>query len=167
MSRETQVDEFEADGVRFRLKPLPVLVAERLAPALTALLTPAAATMFAAQTDATELGKALSGLQGAAEQLPKFREAFAAQCLVTLEEKAEGQVIWSELKGNVLEATFSRRHRRYYEWLARCINAEYGAFLAEIGQKLEGALKGSRWSSLIGSLGGSGDSPPTPESKTA
>ena len=162
MTRQDQVDEFEIEGVGFRLKPLSVVVAEALAPALTALVTPALAAMFAGQKDAAELGKALSGLAHSVGQAPKFREAFAAQCSVTL-GKAEDQVIWSELKGKVLEDTFRRRHLLYYKWLARCIEAEFGAFLAELGQSLEEAMTASPLSSLLGSLGESGDSPPTSE----
>jgi tail assembly chaperone len=165
MTRADHVDEFEIDGVGFRLKPLPALVAEKLAPAVTAMLTPAVAALFAGQSSVAELGQALRGLEGAAEQLPKFREAFAAQSLVTIGE-AEGQAVWSELKGKVFDDTFRRKHTLYFKWLGRCISTEYGSFLAEIGQGLEEALKGSRWSSLIGSLGGSGDSPVTPESAT-
>jgi hypothetical protein len=166
MSRDDQVDEFEIDGVGFRLKPLPVLVAEKLAPAVTSLVTPALAAMFAGPTNVSELGKALQLLSGSAEQLPKFREALAAQCSVTFGE-VEGQVIWAELKGKVLDETFRRKHLLYFKWLAHCLEKEYGDFLGEIGQRLTSALKASPWSSLLGSLGGSGDSPPTPESATA
>lgn len=165
MSRE-EYDEFEIDGVGFRLKPLPALVAEKLAPAVTALVTPALAAMFSGQTSVTELGQALAGLSGSAEQLPKFREAFAAQCSVTYGE-VEGQVIWAELKGKVFDDTFRRKHLLYFKWIALCLEKEYGDFLGAIGQGLAAALKASPWSSLIGSLGGSGGSPPTPESATA
>lgn len=173
MSRDGQikVDEFEIDGVGFRLKPLPVLVAERLAPAVVELITPALAGLFADQKNVAQLGQALRGLSGAAAQLPLLREAFAAQCSVTIGE-APGvgnigpEIVWSELKGKVFESTFSRKHKLYYEWLGRCLGLEYGDFLAEIGQRLIAALKGSPLSSLVGSPGGSGESPPTPESKT-
>lgn len=166
MTRADHIDEFEVDGIGFRLKPLPPLVAERLAPAVTGLLTPALAAMFAGQKDVRELGQALNGLAGSAEQLPKFREAFAAQCSVTIGE-AGGEPVWSELKGTVFDDTFRRKHRRYYEWLGRCLSFEYGDFLQELGQGLAKAMKESPWSSLTGSPGESGDSPPTPESRTA
>jgi len=163
---QPKLDEFEIDGIGFRLGPLPVLVAEKLAPALTTMLTPAVAAMFAGQTNLGELGAALSGLAGCAELLPKFREAFAAQCQVTI-GVIEGKPIWTELKGQVFEDTFRRQHRRYLEWVSQCLAFEYGAFLAEIGQLLAVALQASPSSSLNGSPGESGDSPPTPESKTA
>lgn len=161
------VDEFEIDGVGFRLLPLPVLVAEKLAPALTALLTPALAAMFAGERDVKQLGQALRGLEGAAEQLPKFREAFAARCKVTI-GVVEGQPVWSDLKGKVFEDVFSRKHRLYFEWLGRCVGAEYGDFLAEIGQRVAAALETASPSTFpTGSPGASGDSPPIPESRTA
>lgn len=166
MSRDDHIDEFEIDGVGFRLKPLPALVAEKLAPAVAALVTPALAGIIANQSDVTELAKALRTLEGALEQLPKFREAFAAQCQVTLPERAGGELVWTELKGKVFDETFRRRHRLYYEWLARCLATEYADFLAEIGRALAEALTASPLSSLLGSLGASGDSPPTPESAT-
>jgi hypothetical protein len=159
------VDEFEIDGVGFRLKPLPVLVAEKLAPALSELVTPALAGIFANQKSITDLAQSLRGLAGVAEQLPKFREAFAAQCQVTIGEVG-GQRVWSELKGNAFEDTFRRKHRLYFEWLARCLGYEFGDFLAEIGRKLAAALKESLSTFQPGSPGESGDSPPTPESKT-
>jgi hypothetical protein len=159
-------DEFEIDGIGFRLKSLPVLVAEKLAPSLTELLTPALAAFFADQKDIAQLGQALRGLSGAAEQLPKFREAFAAQCQVTIGE-VDGKPVWTELKGKVLDDIFRRKHRLYFEWLGKCLGLEYGDFLAEIGQRLAAAVKESPWSSLIGSPGGSGDSQPTPASATA
>lgn len=163
---QDKYDEFEVDGVGFRLKPLSPLVAERLAPAVSALLTPAVAAFLADQKSVAELSLALRGLEGSLDQLPKFREAFAARCSVVIGQ-AEREVVWSELKGNVFEDTFRRKHKRYFEWLARCISIEYGDFLAEIGQELASAVKANPLSSLIGSLGGSGGSPPTPESKTA
>jgi hypothetical protein len=165
MSRD-DYDEFEIDGVGFRLKALSPLVAESLAPAVAGVLAPAMAAMFAGQTDVASLREALKGLKGATEELPKFREAFAARCSVTLAEKAGGELIWTELKGKVFEDTFRRRHKLYFEWLARCIDKEYGDFLGEIGQRLEEAVKASPLSFLLGSLGASGDSPQTPESKT-
>lgn len=158
-------DEFTVDNVAFRLSPLPSLVAEKLAPALTSLCTPALAAIFAGTRDAGELGKALANLSTSAEQLPKFREAFAARCQVVIGETG-GVPVWTELKGKVFDDTFRRQHRRYFEWLGRCLAAEYGDFLAEIGRNLGEALEGSPFASLISSLGGSGDSPPTPESKT-
>jgi hypothetical protein len=159
------LDEFEIDGIGFRLKPLPVLVAEKLAPSVLALMTPALAAFIADPKDVGQLGQALRNLEGSVQQLPLFREAFAAQSQVVIGE-AQGQKVWSELKGKVLDDTFRRQHKRYFEWLARCIACEYGDFLAETGQRLAEAMKASPLSSLIGSLGGSGDSPPTPESKT-
>jgi len=162
----SQVDEFEVDGIGFRLTPLPALVAERLAPAVMALVTPALSAFFADQKSIAQLADALKGLAGSADQLPKFREAFAAQCSVIIGE-VEGKPIWSELKGKVFEDTFRRKHSRYFQWLGQCLALEYGDFLAEIGQRLAEAVKANLSSSLPGSLGGSGDSPPTPESKTA
>src|SRR5690606_30029335 len=106
MSRDDHIDEFEIDGVGFRLRPLPALVAEKLAPAVAALVTPALAGIIANQSDVTELAKALRTLEGALEQLPKFREAFAAQCQVTLPERAGGELVWTELKGKVFDETF-------------------------------------------------------------
>src|SRR5688572_21890252 len=97
-------DEFYIDGIGFRLKPLPVMVAEKLAPALPEMVTPALNAFFANQKDVAELGNILRSLSGSAEHLPKFREAFAAQCSVTIGE-AEGVPVWSELKGQVLEDT--------------------------------------------------------------
>lgn len=164
MSNE-KYDEFEIDGIGFRLKPLSAIVAERLAPAVSALLTPAVAAFLADQKSVAELSAALRGLEGSLEQLPKFREAFAARCSVVI-GKAEKQDVWTELKGNAFEEIFVRQHRRYFEWLSRCVAIEYGDFLAEIGQRLGEAVKANRLSSLIGSLGGSGGSPPTDESKT-
>lgn len=158
-------DEFEVDGIGFRLKPLPSLVAEKLAPAVSALLTPAVAAFLADQKSVAELSAALRGLEGSLEQLPKFREAFAARCSVVIGQAGK-EPVWTELKGNAFEEIFQRNHRRYFEWLARCVAIEYGDFLAEIGQRLGEVVKASPWSSLIGSLGGSGDSQPTPESKT-
>jgi hypothetical protein len=158
-------DEFEIDGIGFRLWPLPALVAEKLAPSLAGLITPAIAAFFADQRNVGQIAEALKGLTGSVEQLPKFREAFAAKCSVVVGE-AGGEPIWSELKGNVFNDTFQRKHSRYFEWLARCLAAEYGDFLAETGQHLAAAVKANPLSSLLGSLGGSGGSPATPESKT-
>jgi hypothetical protein len=162
---KAKLDEFEIDGIGFRLGPLPVLVAERLAPALTAMLTPAVAALFAGQTRAAELGEALRGLSGCAELLPKFREAFAAQSEVNI-GVIDGKPVWTELKGQVFEDTFRRQHRRYLEWVSQCLACEYGTFLAEIGQRLVAALEANPSISPNGSPGASGDSPPTPESRT-
>lgn len=162
----TQLDEFQIDGVAFRLGPLPVLVAEKLAPAVAAMAAPALAAMFAGQRNVGQLAQALRGLEGSAEQLPKFREAFAAQSQVSIGEVG-GTVVWTELKGKVFEDTFRRKHKLYFDWLTQCVSLEYGAFLAEIGQKLVAALEASHSTSQNGSPGASGDSPPTPESKTA
>lgn len=166
-----EFDEFEIDGIGFRLKPLPVIVAERLAPAVTELITPALAAMFAGDKTAEQLGTALRGLSGCAEQLPRLREAFAAQCSVTIGEapgvgKAGPTIVWSELKGKVFDNTFRRKHKLYFEWLGHCLALEYGDFLAEIGQRLIVALKASLSASQSGSPGESGDSPQTPESRT-
>ncbi len=157
-----EYDEFEVDGIGFRLLPLPVLVAEKLAPALTAMLTPALTAFFAEQKSAAELGAALSGLKGSAEQLPMFREAFASRCEVVFGE-VEGKTVWTELKGKVLDQTFRRKHSRYFRWLGHCLALEYGDFLAEIGQQLAEAAKENRSTSPNGSPGESGDSPPTPD----
>jgi hypothetical protein len=172
MSRDDiKADEFQIDGVGFRLKPLPVIVAEKLAPAVTELVTPALAALFAGGKDIAQLGQSLRGLSGCAEQLPRLREAFAAQCSVTIGEapgvgKAGPEIIWSELKGKVLDDTFRRKHKLYFEWLGNCLALEYGDFLAEIGQRLIAALKANPSAFPTGFPGESGDSPQTQESKT-
>lgn len=165
MTQANQFDEFEIDGIGFRLKPLPALVAEKLAPAVLALVTPTLAAFIANTKDVAALGQALRNLEGSVEQLPKFREAFAAQCSVII-GKAGDRDVWTELTGNAFEDTFRRKHSRYFEWLARCIVIEYGDFLAEIGRRLVEVMRANPLSSLTGSPGGSGDSPPTPASKT-
>jgi hypothetical protein len=165
MNAANQYDEFEVDGISFRLKPLPVLVAEVLAPPLTEMVTPAVAAFIAGDRNIEQLNQALRGLASAVAQVPKFREAFCGQCQVTI-GKAEGQVVWTELRGQVFEDTFRRKHHRYYEWIANCIRLEFGAFLAEIGRDLVAALKGSPSNFLSGFPGAFGGSPQTPESKT-
>lgn len=155
--------EFEAGGMRFRLKPLKVKDAEDLAQPLVELLTPAAAALLSEGKSFHDVSQALFGVGRAAKQLPVFREKFARVCQYESQEQ-QGKP-WLSVE-TFLDDVFQRNQTRYYAWLRECITLEFGDFLAGIGQgaiqKLEDKL-----SSFLGSFdGASGESQPTPGSAT-
>jgi len=155
--------EFEAGGMRFRLRPLKVKDAEDLAQPLVELLTPAAAAMLSEGKSFNDVSQALLGIGRATKQLPVFREKFSRVCQYQSEAQA-GQP-WLSVE-TFLDDIFQRNQKRYYAWLRECITLEFGDFLAEIGQGAMKTLEAKLSSFLNGFAGASGESQPTPDSAT-
>lgn len=153
-------EEFEVEGALFRLKPLSVFEAEALAVCLTDAFTPAIGVVLSAKAN-SDLSNGMKNLARSVEQAPRFRAAFAKNC----EYYRDGAGGWVPLSSkSFFEEAFQRKHLRYYSWLAKCIQLEFGDFLAEIGKSIQTAMKtASRLTSLDGSGGESGESPPTNE----
>ena len=150
-----------SDGVKFRVKPIPPLQAEPLYEALTTVVTPALAALFADDAKVSELGEALSGLSKAVGQFPRFRTEFTKVCQVYVDDNLQ----WQDLSLYYSDV-FRKNHVRYMSWMLGCMRHEFGDFLAVAGQFL------SQWvGTLLGYLRGfrgeSGESQPTPESATA
>jgi hypothetical protein len=155
-------DHFVIGGVGFRMKPIPVLDSEKvyrhLAPILTPLVTLAAANMTLTPES---LKTAMGSMPEAIEQLPKLHDFFVKWCQVQLPNEYNGGWLDLENKTFCEKAFPPRSHSRHFEWIARCIVAEYGTFLFELWEQAKDhmAQTESPSSSPSGSTGTSGESP--------
>ncbi len=156
-------EEFEAGGIRFRIKPLSVIDAEDLAAPLMELITPVAASLIAEGKSFQEVSQALLGISRALKQEKIFREKFVNVCqYLKTDLETPG---WVDLKP-MFEDVFTRQHLARYAWLQACIRIEFGDFLAAIGRPAMKKLEERLLTFLGGFVGASGESQPTPESKT-
>lgn len=152
--------EFNAGDREFRVKPLDPETALRLLGILSEHLLPAVGdgigfvTAQAAGMPADE-GAFFGSLAKAVKSLPEVYRTFLGVSEVKI------QAGWVPLK-DFERATFERRATLILAWLSACLHSEYADFFGEAGRE---ALKetGNRWISLIGSIGGSGESSPTEE----
>ena len=144
--------EFSTGGQSFRCEAL------KLRPALMAqaIIVEAIAPSFAAgygvfksgTLDAATLRAAVAGL----ERLPELVDTFAAVC------KFDRGGQWVDLPP-FLDTVFARRNTLLLAWLSACIEWQFADFFDESGRALlvEAA---SRYTSLLGLTGGSGESQP-------
>lgn len=143
--------EFEIDGTTFRLEPLKLrasLKAEQLVAEAVAPLFAAGASI--AQGLPADWAGALKGFGG----LEQLVDIFAAQCKVDWDGKVVALPAF-------LDLVFSRRNAALLAWLLECVEYQFGDFFDGTGLALV-SERASRFISLLGSTGGSGESQPTP-----
>ena len=154
-------DEFEVRGIRFRLKPLRVDVADKLYSQLGAMVAPLAGAALK-DLDLTNIGQ---NVADSIDRLQPFRDVFEKVCEVNYTEGTHSKERWMPV-GKVRDEVFSRNHMLRLEWLRACFEIEFGDFLDEIGQHLRRlftAMTQSHSDSQSGSPGESGDLPQTDE----
>lgn len=156
--RTTEPDEFTIDGIEFRLQPLGVETAMQLGDELAMVFTPALSATFAAGAGFDALARNIPAIAGSVKGLEPFHEVFLKACKVNYNGK------WQPLS-TFQNEIFRRKHMRRYEWLAKCLELEFGDFLEAIGQRLGKVL-----AQLFGfpqeSTGESGDAPSTDDAPT-
>jgi hypothetical protein len=143
---------FEAGGLQFQLEALSVKEARALLPNVSRAMGPVLNIIRGLEpvvnADATESGDAnaetkapaldmlktlsdhLGDVAMATTEVPVLMDAFSRRCKVQLPQYGDK---WLQLEP-MLDQTFQRKHARMLEWLARCILAEFGDFLAGVGQ---------------------------------
>lgn len=147
-------DDFEVSGVNFQLSPLKLKQALKGQHILLESILPAIAGAANAKEVQIDLSSAVQGLA----RLPELIDVFLGACRVQLPQG------WVDLY-TFREDVFRRKPTLLLAWLVQCLEIEYGDFLADAGRDRLTSM-GTRFESLISSIGGSGESPPTPESKT-
>lgn len=141
----TQPNEFTIAGTSFRQMPL------KLKPALKAEAIIAEAILPAAAAGAAGGGFVAGALAGL-ERLPDLVDLFAGVSKVLWESK------WVDL-APFADLVFERKNALLLAWLAACIEWQFADFFDGTGLPLLEAV-GSRFTSLLGSTGGSGESQP-------
>jgi hypothetical protein len=140
--------EFEIDGTTFELTPLKLKQALKAQALLVQVVLPAGAA-FAHVAEGIDPA-ALAGL----ERIDELVDLFAGQCKV--DWNTGTQTARVPLK-SFLDQVFSRRNAAMLAWLATCIDWQFADFFDGSGLPLV-KQAASRFVSLLGSTGESGDS---------
>lgn len=152
-------DEFELQGQKFRLRPLPLKVSRELLPVVGEALKPFVGMMVSGQPGFIE--KAFDqGIEKLKNTTP-LADAFAPYTSVEFSagKTPDGTSPWLPMSEDLMNQIFGRKHSLYLNWVAKCTMLEFADFLAGTGQLLGLEATGSPSDSPTSSTGSSGDSP--------
>lgn len=145
---------FEIDGTTFEITPLKLKQALKAESLLVEALFPAFASLASIGKFGSIDPQALAGLS----RISELTDIFAAVCKVDW-DKGAGSTARVPL-APFLDQVFSRRNAVHLAWLVACVEWQFSDFFDGTGGTLL-THAASRFESLLGSIGGSGDSLPT------
>ena len=141
---------FEIDGTTFEITPLKLKQALKAESLLVEALFPAFASLASIGKFGSIDPQALAGLS----RISELTDIFAAVCRVDWDKG--GSTARVPL-APFLDQVFSRRNAAHLAWLVACVEWQFADFFDGTGGTLLTSVA-SRFESLMGSIGGSGDS---------
>ena len=143
--------DFEINGRAFKLRPLKLRQALKVEAILTGSLFPAIGSI--AQ------GRISAGVLSGVYEIETIVDIFAEACSVDWQGK-------DVPLAKFLDLVFELKNVDLLLWLAQCVEVQFADFFAESGRQQLKEL-GSRFTSLLGLTGESGESPQANASPTA
>ena len=144
--------EFELVGIKFRNNPLPPDRALRVLDLLSEKILPVLSVVAGSEIDESKIFAQISRAAGA---LPDVYATFAQSSEFYRVQSSGGPAAWVPVA--TFPEVFHRRPALLLAWISHSLQGEFSDFFSENGRSLIGEAV-SAWTSLMGSIGGSGDS---------